>query len=221
MTHSSVYGYWLVDYPHFRSLFVFSHYMKMRWVPTACNSGCNPWIHSFIPWLLSPGSISQQPLAFPEGVSQEISRSPAVFLFEHNGVSSSFHGIATSESLNPTPWLCVFARSKHLLCCQALVLISNSHNVFVPHSLHYLIGHHFWSKGHMVCVNMASLMTLVCFIRNISNYCLCAWFSLLLQASPDVLCDIQVVKWFPHNNHFSINFYMLNWLYDLQVAIMI
>ena len=38
MAHSSVYGYWLVDYPHFRSLFVFPHYMKMRWVPTACNS---------------------------------------------------------------------------------------------------------------------------------------------------------------------------------------
>ena len=73
----------------------------------------------------------------------------------------------------------------------------------------------------MVCVNMASLMTLVCFLRDISNYCLCEWLSLLLQASPDVLCDIQVVKWVPHNNHFSINFYMLNWLYDLQVAIMI
>ena len=68
---------------------------------------------------------------------------------------------------------------------------------------------------------MASLMTLVSFIRDISNYCPYDWFSLLLQAPPDVLCDIQVVKWVPHNNHFSINFYMLNWLYDLQVAIMI
>ena len=57
-------------------------------------------------------------------------------------------------------------------------------------------------------------MTLVCFIRHISNYCPCDWFSLLLQAPPDVLCDIQVVKWVPHNNHFSINFYMLNWLYS-------
>ena len=30
---------WLVvsGYPHFRSLFVFSHYMKMMWVPTGCN----------------------------------------------------------------------------------------------------------------------------------------------------------------------------------------
>ena len=54
-----------------------------------------------------------------------------------------------------------------------------------------------------------------------ANYCLCEWFSLLLQALPDVLCDIPVVKWVPHNNHFSINFYLLNWLYDLQVAIMI
>ena len=68
---------------------------------------------------------------------------------------------------------------------------------------------------------MASLMKLVCFLRDISNYRLSEWLSLLLQASPDVLCDIQVVKWVPHNNHFSINFYMLNWLYDLQVAIMI
>ena len=37
MAYSSVYGYWIVDYPHFRSLFVFFHNMKMRWVPTGCN----------------------------------------------------------------------------------------------------------------------------------------------------------------------------------------
>ena len=141
----------LIHYPHFRSLSVFSHYMKMRWVPTGCNwdvtLGFILLYLGFYPW---PGNISQQPPALADGFSQEISRSSAVYLFEHNGVSSSFHGIATSESLNITPWLCLFARSKHLLRCQALVLISNSHNVFVPHLLHYLIGSHFWSKGRMV-----------------------------------------------------------------------
>ena len=54
------------------------------------------------------------------------------------------------------------------------------------------MGPHFWSKGHMVCVNMASLMTLVCFLRDICNYCLCERFSLLFQL-PQM--SFAIFKW--------------------------
>ena len=44
----------------------------------------------------------------------------------------------------------------------------------------------------MVCVNMASLMTLVCFLRDICNYCLCERFSLLFQL-PQM--SFAIFKW--------------------------
>ena len=49
----------------------------------------------------------------------------------------------------------------------------------------------YWSHG--ICVNMASLMTLLCFIRDISNYFPCEWFSLLLLLLPQM--SFAIFKW--------------------------